>query len=126
MLAESSYGQGDSGFVEERFLCTKSDILSATKCFEVGLTRKSITGTGPPISRLNEHQFAERLFMPAIPDRPSGSKQHIRLCCDCCPRLSGSSSYDLFVRTASALSDEISSFVVRQPQFVEDWPQSFL
>ena len=27
MLAESSYGQGDSGCVEERFLCTKSDIF---------------------------------------------------------------------------------------------------
>jgi hypothetical protein len=27
MWAESSYGQGDSGCVEERFLCTKSDIF---------------------------------------------------------------------------------------------------
>ncbi len=27
MWAESSYGQGDSGCVEKRFLCTKSDIF---------------------------------------------------------------------------------------------------
>ena len=36
MWAESSYGQGDSGCVEERFLCTKSDIFSATKVLAAG------------------------------------------------------------------------------------------
>ena len=33
---KSSYGQGDSGCVEERFLCTKSDIFSATKVLAAG------------------------------------------------------------------------------------------
>jgi len=109
------------------FSCKESDILSATKCFEVGLTGKSSTGTGAQISRLNQRQFAEQFVMPAIPDRTSRPNQLIPLCGDCRPRLSESSSYHFFARrTASALCEEISSFAVRQPEFVEACPQSFL
>ena len=72
--------------------CKESDIFSATKCFEVGLTRKSSTGTGVQTSGLNQRQFAERLLCQPFPIARLDRDKLVPLCGDCRSRLSASSS----------------------------------
>jgi hypothetical protein len=60
--------------------------------------------------------------MPAIPESRSQREKAISLCGGHCSGLSSPPSPELFSRPAeSTLCDEISSFVVYQPEFGETW-----
>jgi hypothetical protein len=67
------------------------------------------------------------VVMPAIPEPRPQREKAISLCGDYCSRLSSPPSSELFGRpTHLTLCDEISSFVVHQPEFGETWSQAFL
>ena len=123
---KSSYGRGDSGCVEERFVAKKVTFSPQLMWSQPGLTRKSKYQTWALQARGLRTASRRAVVMPAIPEPRPQREKDISLCGDYCSRLSSLPSSELFGRPVdSTLCDQTSSFVVRLAEFGETWSQAF-
>ena len=108
------------GFLE------KSYIFSATKVIAAGFNRVKASTRPRALQARGLRTASRAVVMPAIPEPRPQREKAISLCGDYCSRRSSPPSSELLGRpTHLTLCDEISSFVVHQPEFGETWSQAF-